>query len=83
MMSTMDLTNRTSSLVKLVLALCNQVDNLHNNEILRAALLQAIKQLAIVLENPADAVFQTAFLVSCPLSFCICSQSLESRLLII
>lgn len=69
-MSTVDHSSTVSRLVKQVASLCKQADDIYTNETLRAALLQATKQLAVVLEKPADAVYQNAFLVTFPLSAC-------------
>ncbi|MCJ1262498.1 hypothetical protein MMC22_002368 [Lobaria immixta] len=58
----MDHSSTVSRLVKQVASLCKQADDVYADETLRAALLQATKQLAVVLEKPADAVYQNAFL---------------------
>ena len=65
-MSTIDHSIRVSSLIKQVAFLCKQADDDCADESLQAALLRATKQLAILLEKPADAVYQNAFLVTLP-----------------
>ena len=81
-MSTVGHSNKISSLVKHVASLCKQADeSICTDEVHRAALLQATKELVVGLEKPTDAVYQTAFLVSDLFTFSICSWSLGSILL--
>ena len=56
-----------ANLAKEVATLCKRANDVYIDETLRAKLLQATKNLSIALEKPADAIFQTAFLVTCPL----------------
>ena len=77
-MSTVGNSNKISSLVKHVASLCKQADeNNCTDEVRRTALLQATKELVVVLERPTDAVYQNAFLVFDPFYFSNYSWSLE------
>ena len=81
-MSTMGHSKNISSLVKHVASLCKQADeNICTDEVHRVALLQATKELVVVLEKPTDAVYQNAFLVFDLFSFLVHSWRLESILL--
>ena len=63
-MSTVGHSNNLLNLVERVASLCKQADeSICTDEARRAALLRAAKQLVVALEAPADAVYQTAFLV--------------------
>ena len=78
-MSTVGHSNRISSLVKPVVSLCEQAgESICTDEVDRAALLQATKELVVVLERPTDAVYQNAFSVIDLFSFSIYNWSLES-----
>ena len=69
-MSTVGHSDKVLSLVKHVASLCQQADeNIYTDEVHRAALLQATKELVVVLENPTDSVYQNAFLVFDLISF--------------
>ena len=83
-MSTVGHSEKVSSLVKQVASLCEQADgNICTDEARRAALLQATKELVVVLEKPTDAVYQNAFLVFDLFPFSNCCWSLERILLTI
>ena len=66
-MATVNDSLEVANLAKEVTTLCKRANDVYIDETLRATLLQATKKLSIALEKPADAVFQTAFLVTCPL----------------
>lgn len=71
-MSTVGHSDKVSNLVKQVGSLCKQADeHKFTDEVHRAALLQATKELVVVLERPTDAVYQNAFLVVDFFSFSI------------